>query len=173
MTGLGSCILEALQPDLAARWIAVESTKERLTDPRAVRELGRSQERVLEAFLNAVEKAGRLDLARFLLDAGRTLLGPHAHYGMWVGNLHLAGLRVADRVASYQAAAAFLRQMDRLHSWERRAKAVGYWDEGYHASQLWKEDWERFLGDDLHDRALAIVRQMDPMRQSGAVSQKT
>jgi hypothetical protein len=172
MGGLGACILEALQPALAERWIAVESTKEGITDPQLARSLGRSQERVLDAFLGAAEKAGRLDLCRFLLAAGRRLLGPHAHASMWTGRLNLAGLRIADRAAIYQAAAAFLRQMDRLQTWERRARSVGYWDEGYQASQLWKDDWERFLGEDQHGRAQAIVRQMDPMRQAGAAPQQ-
>jgi hypothetical protein len=62
--------------------------------------------------------------------------------------------------------------MDRLQGWERRARSVGYWDEGYQASQLWKDDWERFLGEDQHGRAQAIVRQMDPMRQAGAAPQQ-
>ncbi len=164
--GLGACILEALQPMLADRWVAVEGSKERLADPRTMRALGRSQERVLGAFLDAIEQAGRLDLARFLLAAAATLLGPHAHAGMWSGRLHLAGLRVADRVDTYQAAAAFLRCLDRLQTWEQRARGVGYFDEGYQASQLWKSDWERFGGDALQTRAQGIVRQMDPMRQA-------
>jgi hypothetical protein len=81
-------------------------------------------------------------------------------------------MRLADRVATYQAAAAFLRQLDRLQAWQRRARAVGYWDEGYQAGQLYKEDWERFLGDDLYGRAQAIVRQMDPLRQAGPAPQQ-
>jgi hypothetical protein len=170
--GLGACMLEALQPVLAARWIVVEGSKERIADPQLMRALGRSQERVLTAFLDAVEKAGRLDLARFLLAAAGNLLGPHAHAGMWTGRLHLTGLRVADRVATYQGAAVFLRVMDRLQTWERQARGVGYWDEGYAASQLWKAGWEHYLGDVLHGRAQAIVRQMDPMRQAGPAAQQ-
>jgi hypothetical protein len=164
--GVGACMLEALQPVLAARWVAVEGSKERIADPRTMRALGRSQDRVLAAFLDAIEQAGRLDLARFLLAAAATLLGPHAHAGMWTGRLHLAGLRVADRVDTYQAAAGFLRYVDRLQAWERRARGVGYFDEGYQASQLWKADWEHFEGDALQGRAQSIVRQMDPMRQA-------
>ncbi len=172
--GLGACMLEALQPVLAARWTIVEGSKERIADPRHVRALGRSQDRVLTAFLDAVEAAGRKDLARFLLAAGAKLLGPHAHAGMWTGRLNLAGLRVADRVNTYQAAAAFLRHLDRLRTWEQQARGVGYIDEGYQASQLWKSDWDHFEGDALHGRARAIVRQMDPMRQAvPATSQAT
>src|SRR5262249_4839322 len=43
--GVGSCILEALQPDLAARWIHVESGKERIEQPAAMRALGSAQDR--------------------------------------------------------------------------------------------------------------------------------
>ncbi len=168
MSGLGACIMEALQPVLAARWIAVESSKERLTDPAIMLRLGQSQERVLNAFLTAAEQAGRTDLARFLLAAATKLLGPHAHAGMWTGQLKPGGLRLADRTAAYHAAAAFLRQLDRLQQWERRARSVGYFDEGYAASQLWKADWAAHDGDTLAGRAATILRQMDPLRQGDA-----
>jgi hypothetical protein len=162
----GACVLEALQAELARRWIEVESNKERLTDPQAMRVLGLAQERVLTSFLDAVEKAGRMDLARFLLQAAAVLLGPHAHAGMWTARLDFTGQRVADRAATYYAATILLRSLDRLQTWERRARGVGYFDEGYAASQLWKEDWERVQGDRLIERAHAIVQQLDPMRQS-------
>jgi hypothetical protein len=163
--GVGACILEAMQPFLAARWMLVEGSKERLADPQEMRTLGQSQERVLTAFLDAVEQAGRKDLARFLLAAAANLLGPHAHAGTWTGRLQLAGLRVADRVGTCHAAASFLRHLERLRTWEQQARGVGYFDEGYQASQLWKSDWEHFAGDELYTRAQAILRQMDPMRQ--------
>src|SRR5260370_6361073 len=60
--GLGSCMLEALQRHLANRWVAVERGKEQMIDPQQMRHLGRSQERVLNAFLDAVAEAGRLHL---------------------------------------------------------------------------------------------------------------
>ncbi|HEY7329738.1 MAG TPA: hypothetical protein VH592_19040 [Gemmataceae bacterium] len=164
--GAGAYMLEALQPELARRWIEVESSKERITDPQAMRALGLSQERVLTAFLDAIEQARRMDLARFLLQAAAVLLGPHAHAGMWSAKLNLTGQRVADRAAIYQAATTFLRTLDRLQTWERRARGVGYFDEGYAASQLWKADWEQVQGDRLIERARAIVQQLGPMRQA-------
>jgi hypothetical protein len=168
MNGTGMCMLEALQPELTRRWIEVESNKECLTDPQAMRVLGLAQERVLTAFLDAIEQASRLDLARFLLHAATRLLGPHAHAGMWTARLDLTGQRVADRAATYQAATIFLRTLDRLQAWERRARGVGYFDEGYAASQLWKTDWEQVQGDQLIERARAIVQQLDPMRQTSS-----
>jgi hypothetical protein len=164
--GVGTCMLEALQPELARRWIEVESSKERITDPHAMRALGLCQERVLTAFLDALEQAGRMDLTRFLLQAASALLGPHAHAGMWTAKLNLTGQRVADRTATYQAATVFLRTLDRLQTWEGRARGIGYFDEGYAAGQLWKADWEQAQGDRLIERARAIVQQLGPMRQA-------
>src|SRR5205085_4133888 len=80
--GVGACMLEALQPELAARWVQVEAAKSRITEWQRMRDLGRSQERVLTAFLDAVEAAGRQDLARFLLRAAHRLLTEHADAAM-------------------------------------------------------------------------------------------
>jgi hypothetical protein len=165
-TGLGACMLEALQTDLAARWVQVEGDKERLADPGQMLHLGQAQDRALTAFLDAVEQAGRLDLARFLLQAAAHLLSPQANAAMWAGSLRTEGLRLAERTAVYAAAVTFLRHLDHLRAWERRARTVGYFDEGYQASQLWKADWERYQGDQLHERAQGIIRQLDPLRSN-------
>ena len=63
-------------------------------------------------------------------------------------------------------ALALTRQTERLRDWARRARAVGYFDEGYAAAQLWQADWEQYDGDALCERARAIERQLDPMRQA-------
>jgi hypothetical protein len=165
-TGVGSCILEALQSDLARRWEEVEGAKERITDPHAMRALGESQEEVLTAFLDAVEAAGRWDLARFLLRVLAKLVGPQAHAGMWTGQLPLTGMRLSDRAAVYQSALTVLRQSERLRDWARRARGIGYFDEGYAAAQMWQADWEQYAGDALCERAHAIAQELDPMRQA-------
>jgi hypothetical protein len=164
--GVGACIVEALQPDLMARWIHFESGKERIDQPAMMRARGTAQDRVLDAFLTALEKSQRRDLARFLLRAAHHLLGPNAHPGMWTGALQLAGQRLADRAATYQAATALLRHLDRLAGWARWARGVWRFDEEYHAAQLWLDDWEQYEGDTLVGRAQGIVRGLDPMRQA-------
>lgn len=164
--GVGACILEALQPDLLARWIHVESAKERIKDPAEMRARGIAQDRVLDAFLTATEQAQRRDLARFLLRAAHHLLGPHAHPDMWTGALQLDKQRLADRAATYQAATVLLRHFDRLAGWARWARSVWRFDDEYQAAQLWLEDWERYEGDTLLGRAQNIVRGLDPMRQA-------
>lgn len=162
--GLGSCILEAVQPHLARRWLQVERGKAQVADWQQMQVLGQNQERVLEALFLAVENAGRRDLVRFLLAVAEGLLPAHARPEMWTGGLSSAGPRMADRGETHRAALAFLRQLERLRSWERQARTVGYFDEGYASSQLWKDDWDRCQGETLHARAQAIIQKLDPLR---------
>jgi hypothetical protein len=164
--GVGACVIEALQPDLKARWINVESEKERIEQPAVMRARGTSQDRVLTAFLDATEKAGRRDLARFLLQAAFQLLGPNAHSGMWTGSLRMDGQRLQDRADTYKAATALLRHLERMAAWAKWARSVWAFDEDYPAAQLWLNDWEQYQGDLLVTRAQNIIRNLDPMKQA-------
>lgn len=171
--GVGACILEALQPELETRWFLVESEKQNIEQPPMMRGRGGSQDRVLTAFLDALEKNHRRDLARFLLRAAHRLLGPGAHSGMWTGGLRMDGQRLADRAATYQAATALLRHFERLGSWTAWARGVWRFDEEYPAAQLWLSDWEQFEGDVLIGRAQTIIRNLDPMRQAATAAAAT
>jgi hypothetical protein len=164
--GVGACIVEALQPTLADRWSQMEIDKGNLTAWQAMRDLGQAQERALDGFLAELEKATRFDLARFLLIAASRVLTPSATPDLWVKSLKQHAQRLADRAETYRGALAFLRHLPRLQQWERNARSVGYFDEGYQAAQLWKADWERYDGDVLTERARGIIRQLDPMQQT-------
>jgi len=166
MSGVGSCILEALQPDLTQRWVLIESSKERIEKPETMRLLGTAQDRILNAFLLACEQAKRRDLARFLLRAAHLLLGPNAHAGMWTGSLQMTGQRLADRAATYQAATTLLRHVDRLAGWAKWARSQGRFDDDYIAAQLYLADWEQYQGDLLQQRAQTIIRHLDPMKSA-------
>jgi len=163
-TGLGACILEALQTHLAQRWLEIERDKGHVGNWQHLRARGRAEEQVLTAFLQAVETAKRLDLARFLLRTLARLLTPRATPDDWGVRVVQGGPRMADRVETTQAALCLVRQADRFQRWERFARGVAFFDEGYEASQLTKNDWERHGGDELHARAQAILRTTDPMR---------
>ncbi len=162
-TGLGACIVEALQPELAQRWIEVEARKEGIAAAPSMRALGQAQDKALTGFLTAVETAGRPDLARFLLRAATVIVSPYAHPGMWTGALHTMGMRLQDRTATYEAAMVFLHRLARLQHWAQRARATGFFDEGYQTAQLYLADWEQYGMDELCARAQAITRQVDPL----------
>ena len=146
-TGMGACIVEALQHELADHWVRVERGKAEIVSGDQMRALGAAQERVLTEFLDRLEAGDRRDLARFLLVAASRLLSDQPPAEAWIGRLDLKGLTMVHRAETYRAAFAFLRMLRRLERWQRQAQTVGYFDEGYAASQLWKADWERFHGD--------------------------
>ncbi len=151
---------------MTEHWIEIEGSKERIASPQTMQGLGTAQEKALGGFLDAIDKVGRLDLARFVLRAATVIVSPHAHAGMWTGALHTTGMRLADRTATYQAAMVFLHQLSRFQAWANRARATSFFDEGYQAAQLFLADWEQYQGNVLCERAQTIIRQMDPLRQA-------
>jgi hypothetical protein len=159
--GLSGCILETLQDALAAHWLAVERSKQRIVDWQRMQALGRAQEAVLVSFLDTLERTGRKDLARFLLRVLSELLPDNVSPAAWLGGLTTAGPRLADRAATQEAALAVVRQLPRLQRWERQARSVGYFDEGYAASQLWKAEWEAWQGEQLCRRADVLLRELN------------
>ncbi len=161
--GPGAALLEALQPELLRRWLDVEHTKPKQANWQSLQALGREQERVLTAFLDAVERASRLDLARFLLRVLAELLHEGATAQRWLGGLKNAGPRLADRNVTHRAALALLHQLERLRRWSLQARNVSYFDAHYAASQLWKADWEQAQGDVLWARAQRILREVEPL----------
>jgi hypothetical protein len=168
--GQGAAVLEALQPLLLSRWLAVERSKGQVSDWQQMRGRGRAQSRVLEAFLTAAEQAGRPDLARFLLQtAAQVLAGPEPSPAFWTGGLlGNPPVRLADRLETQRSALAVLQHMATLQRWERQARSVGYYDEGYAASQFWKAHWERFGGDEAAARSERVLHQLEPLRLGGA-----
>jgi hypothetical protein len=164
LTGLGAAILEAMQPLLFDRWVVLERGKLQIGDWDAMRELGSAQERVLSSFTDAAEAADRPDLVRFVLRTTAAALQPGVTPDAFIGGLQGTGPpRLADRTEVHRRALALPRHLERLQRWQRKARAVGYLDDGYAASQLCKADWEYYGGDELAGRAADLVRQIEPL----------
>lgn len=168
LTGVGACIFEACQHELADRWVQMERTKWELTRADLTRAIGEAQEDVLNSLFDAVETHDRRDLCRFILMAADRLLGGEPPVQRWLRPLDVSGLTMGQRVRTYQAALALVRSLARLEYWQRQAVAIGYFDEGYAASQLWKSDWERYRGEHSCAHARAIVQRADPLRSAAA-----
>ncbi|MCC6420892.1 MAG: hypothetical protein IT429_21870 [Gemmataceae bacterium] len=161
--GVGACVLEALQDELAERWTEAERLKRDITSWQVMQARGQSQERVLDAFLGALEGAGRRDLARFLLVALDQLVPEGGGSEWWLAGLRERGPTIAERTRTGRAALVLLRQFQRLRRWVREARGVAFFEETYSASQLWKTDWEHYHGDALAARVDAIVREIEPL----------
>ena len=166
MMGTRAAILECLQPVLAQRWIRSERSKGQIGDWKRMRHQGRAELAMLASFLKVAETSGRTDLARFVLRTATVILGnAELAPSFWTGGLQGSGpLRLADRLDTQRSALALPRQLDTLHRWDRAARAIGYFDDGYEASQLWKADWELARGDEITARAKRILDQLEPLK---------
>lgn len=165
-TGTRTAILECLQPVLTARWLRSERAKGQVGEWKRMRQQGHAEAAALRGFLAACESAGRPDLARFLLPVAAAVL-PAGELSpvYWTGGLQGTGPpRLADRLATQRAALAVPQQLETLQRWDRHARSVGYFDEGYEASQVWKADWEAAGGDELTARARQLLGQLEPLR---------
>jgi hypothetical protein len=152
----GGWLLDALREDLARRWRKLEESKRLLHEPEALVALGAAQEAVLSAFLDAVDAAGRRQLAGFLLEAGRPLLDPPAT--RWVEGLSLSA-SLGLRAQAARAAGAYLRALGRLARWDAEHRAVRFFDDTYDAAQLLLSEWSPF-GEAGFRRAADLEREL-------------
>ena len=140
VTGAGSVVVEALQLDLAKRWRAVELTKRAETDPDHLIAIGRGQDLTLTRFMDACTRAGRRDLAGFVLDAMLPLLARDvAPFPNDLDRTKPLSVRMAAR----NAAGALLRGVSKWCEWDRAHRGVRFLDDDYEASQLLLSRFER------------------------------
>ena len=167
--GVGAAILEALQQRLQQRWLEIERGKTQIGDWTRLRQIGQSQDAALSVLLAACQAARRPDLARFLLRAMADLLSPDLTPQFWIGGLQGNGPpRLAERLDTQRSGLAVLKQVEKLGQWTRQARGTGYLDDDYAVAQVWLGDWERHLGDDLVAIAHGLLRQLEPLKVTGA-----
>jgi hypothetical protein len=159
--GEGAILLEALEPDLARRWLEMERGKPGLCEPQAMIRLGTAQEAVLDGFLDAAEAVGRRDLAFFLLDAGRTLLSSGPEPSAWVSRLRGTS-SLAERQAARHAAGALLRALSRWQGWNEAHRGVRFIHEGYEGAQMMLRRFERF-GSRCAENARGVLRGLESL----------
>jgi hypothetical protein len=164
-TGQRAVLLECLQTYLKDRWTRTERAKGQIGDWKRMRQQGAAEFAALQSFLKAAEAARRTDLARFVLRTNAAVLQSDMTPVFWTGGLQGSGPpRLADRLETQRAALAVPRQMEILEAWQERARFVGYFDDDYQASQMWKADWEAVNGDRVAARARAAVEMLEPLR---------
>jgi hypothetical protein len=163
--GQRAVILECLQKHLEHRWLRSERMKGQIGDWKKMRQQGRAEFAALQAFLKAADSANRTDLARFVLRTNAAMFTTDMTPVFWTGGLQGSGPpRLADRLDTQRSALAVPRQMEILEGWQLRAVGVGFFDDGYQASQMWKSDWEEVNGDRVAARARATVEMLEPLR---------
>src|SRR5262249_55505963 len=143
--------------------------KNQIGDWTKLRQIGQSQDESLSAFLTACHAARRPDLARFLLRAMAEVLSPDLTPQFWIGGLQGNGPpRLAERLETQRSGLAVLKQVEKLSQWTREARGTGYLDDGYAVAQMWLGDWEHHSGDALAAVAQGLLRQLEPLKVTGA-----
>ncbi len=165
-SGVGLMIFESLQPHLAQQWLTTERLKLQQTDWTLMRQEGECEFNFLSQLLDDAAIAKRTDLARFLLRVlSRIREANPTSIEFWCGNLRInSPPRLADRIATQTAALALLRQAPMFANWDQRARSIGYFDDDYGTSQLWKEDYEALGGATLNELATLVLRQLQPLQ---------
>ncbi len=173
LSGTRAMMLECLQASLTKRWLRSEAAKSEIADWNIMRRRGIAETAILTQFLKAAETSNRLDLAIFPLRvlsklfAGRTL-----EPSFWIGGLMAeAPIRLAERIAIQRSALSLVQQSDTFARWHQLARAVGYFDDGYAASQFWKEAYEALDGGATITHARQTLAALDPLRVSAGGSE--
>lgn len=139
VTGVGAIVVEALRLDLGKRWQAGELTKRALTDPEQLIALGATQEVVLEGFMAAASRAGRRDLATFVIDAAAPLLARNLSPQPGVLD---SSATLSTRARARLAAGALARAVVRWGEWDQQHRGIRFIDDDYAAAQLLLERFE-------------------------------
>lgn len=157
----GQIILEALQPDLARHWGAMERRKTELGEPGQLIRAGERQRGVLADYLTVIDDAGRRDLATFVVDAMHELRDRPAR--AWTQGVENSTAPLMERVEACRASAGFVHLVGRIDAWRRELSTVAFYDEGYQAAQLLLARWET-LGVEGFRRAAAVAAELEAAR---------
>ena len=168
LSGKRAMMLECLQTPLTKRWLRSESVKSEIADWNLMRRRGIAETAILTQFLKAAEAANRHDLAIFPLKVlSKLFAGRSLEPSFWIGGLMAeAPMRLAERISIQRSALSLVQQADTFARWHQQARAVGYFDEGYAASQLWKEAYESLDGEATIAKARQTLAALDPLRVS-------
>lgn len=178
LAGPHAFVLEALQPDLARRWIEMERSKGTIESLDAMIQLGEAQRSVLDRLFTALEQASpaRRDLAGFVVEAGDVLLrrGPDRRW--WTASLDTRA-PLATRQRAFAAAASLLTALTRLDRWVDDAGLVAHFDDDYAAAQLLLTNWqfmrqrsatEATTRPSGFERAAGLARELESLHSLGA-----
>ena len=163
--GLRSVVMECVQSYLVDRILLSEKSKPSIKDWNVMRIQGNGEYQALNMFIKQAEETGRKDLAKFILNTNYKLLQSDLKAEFWHSGLtDKAPSRLADRLETRRASLALPRQMAELSKWYQQAMEVGYFDEDYQASQLFKDMWEKMDGNNTAMKAKNIVDSIDPLQ---------
>lgn len=151
--------LEGLRLLMTRSWLAVEHARRDIAQPDQLTRIGRAQETVLAKYFEAIDAAGRRDLATFLIDAAVQWFTPNRDPEDATRSMLLdAPLR--ERTEARRRSASMIRSLSTLRTWDQEHRSVRFIDDGYQLAQRLVADWGR-LGEPGFERAARWVTTLD------------
>jgi len=168
VTGAGAIVVDALGKELADKWRAAELAKRALDNPDELLAFGRAQSQTLDAFMAACDKAGRRDLAGFVLDAARPLLERNVSPAPQVLD---PTKPLSTRSEARLAAGGLLRGVRRWATWDEQHRGVRFIDDEYDAAQLLLTRFEPIgrTGSDVAAQLLSELATLTPAPNSTTI----
>ncbi|MGC4116937.1 MAG: hypothetical protein QM765_20725 [Myxococcales bacterium] len=161
LAGPSAPLVEALQDDLRRRWVAVERGKTKVRDCATLAEIGRTQKVLLDAWLDALQQAGRQDLALFLVDAAVQLLPPGVTSRHFVGTVDPRA-PLGDRNEARRSAGMFLRALLRIGQWVEQWRTTPFFEDTHASAQMLLGAFEP-LGDAGLQRAQTVLHELETL----------
>jgi hypothetical protein len=146
LDGGGALLLEALGPDLSRRVLAMERLHEHVVVPDSLIAVGRAQDALYGALLDALDQRRRRDLARFVLDAAAPILrgrDPQVIAARSCSSLDPKA-RLSLRTEARHAAGALFRAVARIGRFHEEHRLIRHFDDGYDVAQHLLREWEPF-----------------------------
>jgi hypothetical protein len=171
VSGDDAVLFEALQSDVARRYVALEQKKRRLFEPARLIELCQEQHQALETLMQAAAKNERRDLMTFVITAAAKLLRPRPRASDW-RPAFTPNSPLMQRTEGNEASAVLLDALKALQKWVVEAQGARFFDDEYEASQLLLRKWEQLSSGALEHAELLgrELRSMPAVVDEGAAS---
>ncbi|MGV3623725.1 MAG: hypothetical protein ACO1OB_23100 [Archangium sp.] len=153
--------LENMRVLLSRSWLLAEKAKRNMVQVDAIARMGRGQTVVLNAWLDAVDRAKRRDLASFLIDVGARYFSKSREPDDVVPSMN-SDVPLRDRTEAKRLAGATWRALARLHTWDQEHRVVRFIEDDYEQAQRLIRDWER-LGERGFGAAQTLVSLLDAL----------
>ena len=161
----GRLFVECLAADLARRWHDTAHWSDHVLEPQHALRIVNAERRTLDAFMDAVERVGRWDLATFLVDAGIRLVGRGLKIydiaGRAAPPIRAEG-SLRTRTETRRRAGAIYQALVRMGARREHLSLVRFFEDGYDDAQSLLMAWDG-LGRDGFLRAAEVIRALDSL----------
>lgn len=138
-------ILESLITRIVRSWVNLEQSKSSIKDCDTMLKIGDFQRKVMRQFLTDCDAANRRDLSVIFTEAASRVLrlreGRYPTHRFWIESLDIKNAPLSKQQSSFEAAGAFLKELETIHRWVKEYALIAHWEEEYRIAQMMLANW--------------------------------